>query len=164
MIQNEESYETWSLFFDYLKTRGLDGVEMVSSDAHKGLVRAIKKSFTTASWQRCHVHFMRNILSCIPKKKSKPFRENLNVLFKFPDIKTARKTKNSLESEYINQLKYQKACEKLNEEFEDAFQYAVVGKGQSRLKSTNLLERLMKKSGAEKKLSGFFQFTPLPIV
>lgn len=69
MIQNQESDETWSLFFDYLKTRGLEGVEMVISDAHKGLVKAIKKSFINDSWQRCQVHFIRNIFSCIPKKE-----------------------------------------------------------------------------------------------
>lgn len=142
MIQDEESDETWSLFFDYLKTRGLSEVEMVISDAHKGLVKAIKKSFTNASWQRCQVHFMRNILNCIPKKDSKPFREEVKALFKFTDIETARKAKNTIVSAYSEQSKYHKACEKLDEGFEDAFQYAVVGKGQSRLKSTNLLERL----------------------
>ena len=115
---------------------------MVISDAHKGLVKAIKKSFTNASWQRCQVHFMRNILNCIPKKDSKPFREEVKALFKFTDIETARKAKNTIVSAYSEQSKYHKACEKLDEGFEDAFQYAVVGKGQSRLKSTNLLERL----------------------
>lgn len=142
MIQDEESDETWSRFFDYLKTRGLEGVKMVISDAHKGLVKAIKKSFINASWQRCQVHFMRNILSCIPKKGSKPFREEVKALFKLTDLETARKVKNILISNYIEQSSYHKSCDKLDEGFEDAFQYTVVGKGQSRLKSTNLLERL----------------------
>ncbi|PRY71241.1 mutator family transposase [Alkalibacterium olivapovliticus] len=93
MIQDKESDETWSLFFDYLKNRGLEGMEMVISDAHKALVKAIKKSFINASWQRCQVHFMRNILSCIPKKESKPFIEEVKALFKFTDIETACKAK-----------------------------------------------------------------------
>jgi len=75
MIQNEESDDTWSIFFDYLKERGLQGTELIISDAHKGLVSAIRRSFTNASWQRCQVHFLRNIFSSIPKKNSKPFRE-----------------------------------------------------------------------------------------
>ncbi|OOL59475.1 IS256 family transposase, partial [Enterococcus faecium] len=71
MIQNEESDDTWSIFFEYLKERGLKGTELIISDAHKGLVSAIRKSFTNASW-RCQVHFLRNIFSSIPKKNSKP--------------------------------------------------------------------------------------------
>lgn len=50
MIQNEESHETWTTFFDYLKNRGLMGTKLVISDAHKGLVSAIQTSFTEASW------------------------------------------------------------------------------------------------------------------
>lgn len=49
MIQNEESDDTWSNFFEYLKERGLQGIELVISDAHKGLVSAIRKYFTNAS-------------------------------------------------------------------------------------------------------------------
>ncbi|OOL49693.1 transposase, partial [Enterococcus faecium] len=75
MIQSGESEETWITFFEYLKERGLQGTELVISDAHKGLVSAIRKSFTNASWQRCQVHFLRNIFTTIPKKNSKSFRE-----------------------------------------------------------------------------------------
>lgn len=142
MLQNEESHETWSSFFDYLKNRGLSGIKLVISDAHKGLVSAIQTSFTHASWQRCQVHFMRNILSTVPKKGSKPFREAVKAIFKFSDIHLARKAKNVLIEEYADQVKYQKACRTLDEGFEDAFQYTVVGKSHNRLKSTNLLERL----------------------
>ncbi len=46
MIQNEESDDTWSIFFEYLKERGLRGQKLIISDAHKGLVSAIRKSFT----------------------------------------------------------------------------------------------------------------------
>ncbi|HFI0813427.1 TPA: IS256-like element IS1542 family transposase, partial [Streptococcus suis] len=83
MIQNEESDDTWPIFFEYLKERGLQGTELIISDAHKGLVSAIRKSFTNASWQRCQVHFLRNIFSSIPKKNSKPFREAVKAIFKF---------------------------------------------------------------------------------
>lgn len=71
MIQGEESEDTWETFFEYLKDRNLTGLEMVVSDAHKGLVAAIRKSFTNVSWQRCQVHFLKNILSKIPKKIQK---------------------------------------------------------------------------------------------
>jgi len=142
MIQDEESDDTWSIFFDYLKERGLQGTELIISDAHKGLISAIRKSFTNASWQRCQVHFLRNIFSTIPKKKSKPFRESVKTLFKFTNIEHARTVKNEILADYMENKRYEKACEALDNGFEDAFQYTVVGKGHNRLKSTNLLERL----------------------
>ena len=142
MIQNGESEETWSAFFDYLQSRGLHGTELVISDAHPGLTLAIRKSFAGVSWQRCQVHFMRNILSSVPKKASKPFREAIKTVFRYTDIHLARAAKNELLDTYANHKKYAKACQKLDEGFEDAFQYTVIGKGHSRLKSTNLLERL----------------------
>ena len=156
MIQNEESEDTWSLFFEYLKERGLQGTELVISDAHKGLVSAIRQSFTNASWQRCQVHFLRNILSSIPKKNSKPFREAVKAIFKITEIKLARTTKNALIDEYIDQPKYAKACETLYNGFEDAFQYTVIGNGHNRLKSTNLLERLNQEVRRREKIIRIF--------
>lgn len=142
MIQNKESDDTWSYFFHHLKHHGLNGTELIISDAHKGLVSTIRKSFTNASWQRCQVHFLQNILSSVPKKNSKPFREAVKALFRLTDIKLARATKNAIIQNYFNQSRYQKACEALENGFEDAFQYTVVGNSYHRLKSTNLLERL----------------------
>ncbi|MFB5366597.1 IS256 family transposase [Enterococcus faecium] len=138
MIQNEESDDTWSIFFEYLKERGLKGTELIISDAHKGLVSAIRKSFTNASWQRCQVHFLRN------------------MIFKFTDIELARTAKNALVGEYIDQPKYTKACEILDNGFEDAFQYTVIGNSHNRLKSTNLLERLNQEVRRREKIIRIF--------
>ena len=141
-IQESESEESWSTFFESLKERELTGLQLVISDAHKGLVAAVRKSFVNVAWQRCQVHFLRNILSKIPKKGSKDFRESVKALFRLTSIDTARTMKNHLLEEYIDQAKFTKACETLDEGFEDAFQYVVAGHGHNRLKSTNLLERL----------------------
>jgi len=142
MIQNGESVETWTTFFNYLKKRGLSGTQLVISDAHPGLVTAIRQSFAGISWQRCQVHFMRNILETIPKKESKPFRDSLKAIFRFTNINLARAAKDQLLQAYEGKKKYQKACEKLDNGFEDAFQYTVMEQVHSRLKSTNLIERL----------------------
>jgi putative transposase len=66
----EESEASYKHLFDSLKARGLKTVWLVASDAHKGLVASVKKSFVGASWQRCKVHFMRNIMAHIPAKDS----------------------------------------------------------------------------------------------
>ena len=142
MIQGEESEDTWETFFEYLKDRNLSGLEMVVSDAHKGLVAAIRKSFTNVSWQRCQVHFLKNILSKIPKKNSKDFRDAVKAIFQLTNIDVARAMKNTVVNEYIEQPRYTEACEILDAGFEDAFQYTVAGQGHNRLKSTNVLERL----------------------
>ena len=62
----------------------------------------------------------------VPKKNSKPFREAVKAIFKFSDIKLARVTKNAVLDQYADQPKYSKACQVLDEGFEDAFQYTVV--------------------------------------
>ncbi|WP_099305920.1 IS256 family transposase [Bacillus sp. Marseille-P3800] len=142
MIQNEESASTWAHFFEHLKKRGVTSPQLVISDAHKGLISAIHQSFTKSSWQRCQVHFIRNLLSTVPKKESTSFRSSVKALFKFTDIQLARAAKQALLVEYAEKPKYRKACQALDEGFEDAFQYTVVGQTHNRLKSTNLLERL----------------------
>lgn len=142
LITNQESEESRSLFFDYLKERELTGLKMIISDAHKGLVAAIRGSFPGVSWQRCQVHFLRNILSNIPKKDSKSFREEVKTIFCLTDIGTARRAKNRLPEDYEDDPRYEKACTTLDEGFEDAFQYAVNDVAHPRLRSTNMLERL----------------------
>ena len=66
-VGDTESEPFWTEFFRDLKRRGLGGVQLVISDAHAGLVRAIEVSFQGAAWQRCRVHFMRNVLARVPK-------------------------------------------------------------------------------------------------
>lgn len=112
------------------------------SDAHKGLVATVRQTFTHVSWKRCQVHFLRNILSKVPKKNAQKFREAVKAIFKLTDIDFARTMKNALVDEYIDQSKYTEAYETLDAGFEDAFQYTEAGKGYNRLKRTNLLEQL----------------------
>lgn len=142
LITDGESEESWSKFFDYLKERKLEGLKMVISDAHKGLVAAIRSCFPGVSWQRCQVHFLRNILCSIPKKDSKAFREEVKAIFRLTDVTAARRAKDRLLEDYEGKAKYEKACETLDQGFDDAFQYSVNGKPHPRLRSTNMLERL----------------------
>src|SRR5699024_167386 len=111
MIQNGESDESWSTFFDYLKQRGLNGTELIISDAHAGLISAIRKSFAGASWQRCQVHFMRNILTSFHKKDSIPLRETRKTIFRFTDIELAQRAKNQILETYAEKTAYKKACQ-----------------------------------------------------
>lgn len=66
-VFTREDEAAWDSFFNALVARGLSGVELVVSDAHKGLKSAIAKTFIGASWQRCRTHFARNLLAKVPK-------------------------------------------------------------------------------------------------
>ena len=76
----EESAATYTKLFDNLKERGIEKVWLVVSDAHKGLVKAARESFVGCSWQRCKVHFMRNILGCVSSRDKKYFAEKLKQI------------------------------------------------------------------------------------
>ena len=80
-IFNTESFESWSTFFRSLLKRGLQGVRLVISDAHAGLIKAIETVFVGSSWQRCKVHFMRNILAPVPQKRKEEFATDMKRIW-----------------------------------------------------------------------------------
>ena len=66
-VGDSESEVFWAEFVAHLKERGLAGVRLVISDAHAGLIKAIRRQLQGSVWQRCRVHFARNLLQCVPK-------------------------------------------------------------------------------------------------
>lgn len=68
-IADNEGEGFWLSLFEDLKERGLRGVQMITSDGHKGIQSAVKMSFLGASWQMCQVHYLRAILRKIPKNR-----------------------------------------------------------------------------------------------
>lgn len=137
-----ESEYSWSNFFEYLKSRGLSGLKMVISDAHKGLVKAIKETFVNVIWQRCQIHFLRNILSKSPKKNTEEFRTDIKALFKIQDINLARKMKEEIFLKYETEKKFQNSLDTLDEGFEYTFAYLTNETINSKRRTTNCLERL----------------------
>lgn len=133
---------SWSKFFEYLKDRGLSGVKMLISDAHKGLVSSIKETFINVIWQRCQVHFLRNILSKALKKNTEEFRTDIKTLSRIQDINLARKIKDEIFLKYENEKKFKNSLNTLDEGFKDASAYLANDVILSRLRSTNCLERL----------------------
>jgi len=80
-----EDVALWRAFMQGLVARGLRGVKLVISDAHVGLKQAIKEVFLGASWQRCRVHFMRNILARVPKSAQAMVAATVRTIFEQPD-------------------------------------------------------------------------------
>jgi putative transposase len=84
-VGDSEDGAFWTAFLKGLRARGLHGVQLVISDHHLGLKQAIGAVFVGASWQRCRVHFMRNVLSKVPKASAEMVAAAIRTIFAQPD-------------------------------------------------------------------------------
>ena len=89
-VGDSEDGAFWTAFLRSLKTRGLSGVQLVISDAHAGLKHAIEAVFLGAAWQRCRVHFLRNVLAQIPKGHAEMVAAAIRTIFAQPDAEHVR--------------------------------------------------------------------------
>jgi transposase-like protein len=103
-IVTAEDGTAWLTFLRGLVARGLGGVQLVTSDAHPGLVDAIRATRPGASWQRCRTHFMRNLLTRVPKSAHRPVATLVRTIFDQPDHDTVHE-------------QYQRARRQLEERF-----------------------------------------------
>jgi len=89
-VGDTESEPFWTEFLRSLKSRGLTGVQLVMSDAHTGLKKAIATVLQGAGWQRCRVHFMRNVLAVVPKGTQEMVASIIRTIFAQPDAEHVR--------------------------------------------------------------------------
>ena len=87
-VVTAEDGAAWLAFVRGLVARGLAGVKLVSSDAHPGLVDAIAATLPGAAWQRCRTHFMRNLLTRVPKSAQSFVATMVRTIFAQPDAAT----------------------------------------------------------------------------
>jgi len=141
-VADSESEQSWRDLFTDLKRRGLSGVEYVVSDAHGGLVSACKRAFQGVIWQRCQVHFRRNVVDRAAKRHHDVLHRGLDRILDAHDPDEARQEFRRLCEELEG--KADRALEALEAGLEDAIQVLVLpSKYRRRLKSTNMLERLI---------------------
>ncbi|MCP4183419.1 MAG: IS256 family transposase, partial [Hyphomicrobiales bacterium] len=140
-IGDSESESFWKETFDWLKGRGLKGVDFIVSDDHKGLVKAAKRCFAGSSWQRCQVHLMRNVLSYTPSKHKADMRQGLKRIFRSDTAGEARQRFDELAEQLEG--KANKALECLENGLEDALTVmSLPEKYRQRLRTSNMVERL----------------------
>jgi putative transposase len=84
-VGDSEDGAFWTAFLKGLRARGLGGVQLVISDHHLGLKTAIGAVFVGAAWQRCRVHFMRNVLARVPKASAEMVAAAIRTIFAQPD-------------------------------------------------------------------------------
>jgi len=140
-VADTESESSWGAYFLWLKERGLHGVELVTSDHHSGLIRAVKQHFQGASWQRCQTHLMKNIRDAAPKPLQAEVVNRVRSIFDAPNMEQAREC--LIRTLEVCQEKAPKAMEILEQGFEDALAVLVFPEQyRIRLRTTNGMERL----------------------
>jgi len=150
-----ESEETYRILFNNLKERGLEKVWLCVSDAHKGLRKAVRRAFLGCSWQRCKVHFMRNILAHVSHKEKGHFADKLKAIWLQPAKESALQAAQMVIKEYKD--RFPQAIETLEEGLEDALQYLAYSAFDNRkISSTNILERLNREIRRRSRVVGIF--------
>jgi transposase-like protein len=150
-----ESEPFWSEFLRSLVGRGLKGVQLVISDSHEGLKAAISKVLSGATWQRCRVHVMRNLLAHIPHKDKSPVAALVRMIFAQPNRKVAGEQ--LAETVRLMEKRWPKAAEVLAAAEDDVLAYmAFPPEHWSRIYSTNPLERLNREIKRRTEVVGVF--------
>jgi putative transposase len=151
----EESEETWREFFRKLKHRGVRKICLCISDAHQGIQKALKTEWIGSSWQRCKVHFMRNILARIPHKEKKRFAERLKQVWLQPDKQSALTITSHLIQDY--EKRFPEAVKCLEDGLEDSLQfYEFPEIDKRRISSTNVVERIIREIRRRSRVIGVF--------
>jgi transposase-like protein len=154
-VGDSEDGAFWTAFLRSLKARGLHGVQLVVSDAHTGLKAAIAAVMAGASWQRCRVHFLRNVLARVPRGSAEMVAAAIRTIFAQPTA-----------AEVIEQLdkvtamlspKFPQVATMLADAREDLTAFAAFPVAHWRkLWSTNPLERLNKEVKRRTNVVGIF--------
>ena len=149
-IADGEDELFWSGLFDDLKRRGLSGVQLVVSDGHKGIQKAAQESFIGASWQMCHVHFMRAVLKNIPNKYKAEIAQKIKeALDNEIDIQAL--------SEELDNRGYSKAADTIERFRFDLWNYKPFPKNHwRRIRTTNGMERINKELKRRSRVVGAF--------
>jgi transposase-like protein len=154
-VCRSEDYAFWKGFLSGLVSRGLSGVALVVSDAHQGLKRAIDEVFLGASWQRCRVHFLRNLLSLVPKDGQGMVLAAVRLVFQQPDKARAQQELRALADRLEERLPRVSALLREAEE-EILAHMSFPAEHWKQISSTNPLERLNKEINRRTRVVGIF--------
>ncbi|MGE5560449.1 MAG: IS256 family transposase, partial [Chloroflexota bacterium] len=145
----------WLAFLRGLVARGLRGVRLVISDAHEGLRQAIEAIMNGATWQRCRVHFMRNLLAHVPKGAQSVVAAGVRMIFMQPDLPSAKAQLNQMAASL--ERKFPRAAEILRDAEDEVLAYmAFPNEHWRQIYSTNPLERLNKEIKRRSDVVGIF--------
>jgi transposase-like protein len=154
-VASGEMEVAWRAFFQRLVGRGLHGVRLVVSDAHSGLRGAIRTVFVGATWQRCTIHFRKDILAHVPKSAQEFVKAAVRSVFQQADKPAAREAMTRA-IELVDK-RYPKVAELLRDAEEDVLAFMDFPKAHWRqIHSTNPLERINKEIRRRTNVVGIF--------
>jgi transposase-like protein len=140
-LGQSEEYAFWLDFLRGLVRRGLKGVQLVTSDAHEGLKAAVEQVLVGSTWQRCRVHFMRNVLAHIPKGSKSVVAAALRTIFAQPNRAAATQQLREVATAMVS--RWPKAADVVAAAEGDVLAYMTFPEDHwTRIYSTNPLERL----------------------
>ena len=154
-VGDNETEAFWTDFLRGLRDRGLDGVQLVISDAHRGLTRAIDTVLLGAAWQRCRVHFMRNVLARVSKGSAEMVAAAIRTIFAQPTADTVAEAVENVASTLERQ--FPTVAVMLRDAREELTAFADFPQAHWRkIWSTNPLERLNKEVKRRTDVVGIF--------
>jgi len=154
-VAGKEKGAAYASLLRGLIDRGLRGVRLVVSDDHEGIKAAVAGELPGVEWQRCVVHFERNVLSHVPASEMNEVAEDIKAVFKVRRQKTAR----ALAEEFVElyRKRFPKAVALFEAGIEDALTYlSFPGSHHIRIRTTNMLERLFKEVKRRTRVVGVF--------
>lgn len=131
----KEDHDSWHEFFVWLKSRGLKGVQLIIGDKNLGMLNAIPEVFPDARYQRCTVHFYRNIFSITPRNKMKTVSMMLKAIHAQEKAKQV--------AQKLREMKLSAAAKKLEDGIDEALTYmGFPSQHWTRIQTNNTIERL----------------------
>ena len=140
----------------YLKDRGLKGIRLVVSDKCLGLVEVLGDFYAEALWQRCVVHFYRNVLTAVPRGKAKEVAAMLKAIYAQEDRKAAQE-KGDAVVEKLKEMRLANAAKILQEGIPETLSYMAFPREYwNRIRTNNPLERVLKEVRRRTRVVGSF--------
>lgn len=152
----KEDAESWRTFLRHLKERGLAGVELVVSDKCLGLIEALAEFYPEASWQRCMVHWFRNVRTVVPTGKAREVVAMLKAIHAQEDRQAAEKKAADVVAK-LHEMKLAKAAKIVEEGVAETLSYMAFPREHwTRIRTNNPLERLMREIRRRTRVVGAF--------
>ncbi len=152
----KEDKASWVEFFQWLHGRGLDGVKLIVGDKCLGMLEAVGEVFPKAKYQRCTVHFYRNIFSVVPRTKSKLVAKMLKAIHA-QESKIASRAKAKEVVQALKEMKLKEAAKKVEDGIEETLTYCDFPyEHWTRIRTNNAIERLNREIRRRTRVVGTF--------
>jgi transposase-like protein len=152
----KEDKASWTAFLRYLKGRGLKGVDLIISDKCLGLIESLGDFYPEAKWQRCMVHFYRNVFTLVPKGKIKEVAAMLKAIHAQENREEALRKAGSV-AKKLEVMKLGKAAKLLSEGIQETLSYYdFPEEHHRRIRTNNPLERIMREIRRRTRVVGAF--------